>query len=147
EPDPSNPPDGTRQSHDFLAAVEDTGTQYFYNFQVIKNDLLKKGDIGTLSLRYSDSSNSNTYRLGVSSRYPVTNLFRINPRFDISYRDSTDSDSTRLTVSPYLRMEYRLRKSFTLEFDGGANWYKEENDLETTKFTDYFFIAGYRWDF
>ncbi|MCU7853899.1 MAG: hypothetical protein KZQ80_16995 [Candidatus Thiodiazotropha sp. (ex Monitilora ramsayi)] len=147
EPDPNNPPDGTRQSHDFLAAVEDTGTQYFYNFQVIKNDLLKKGDIGTLSLRYSDTSNSNNYRLGVSSRYPVTNLFRINPRFDISYRDSTDSDSTRLTVSPYLRMEYRLRKSFTLEFDGGANWYKEENDLETTKFTDYFFIAGYRWDF
>ncbi|MCU7844900.1 MAG: hypothetical protein KZQ93_13805 [Candidatus Thiodiazotropha sp. (ex Monitilora ramsayi)] len=131
----------------FISPVEKTGTQYFYNFQVIKNDLLKKGDIGIFSLRYSDASTSNTWRLGVSSRYPVTNLFRVNPRFDVSYRKSTDSDNTRLTLSPYLRMEYRLRKSFTLEFDGGINWYDEETAGQSIETTDYFFIAGYRWDF
>jgi hypothetical protein len=131
----------------FLAPVEDTGTQYFYNFQLIKNDLLKRGDIGILSLRYQDASNSDTWRIGVSSRYPVTNLFRVNPRFDIAYRTTADTDNTRLTLSPYLRMEYRLRKSFTLQFDGGINWYKEDTAGLESDTTDYFFIAGYRWDF
>ncbi len=134
-------------SHDYVAAVEDTGNEYYYNFQLIKNDLLKPGDIGILNLRYYDTSTSNTLRLGVSSRYPITNVWRVNPRIDVAYRKRTDNDDTRLTVSPYLRMDYRLRRSFTLDFEGGFDWYKEENDLETTKFTDYFFIAGYRWDF
>ena len=46
-----------------------------------------------------------------------------------------------------LRMDYRLRKSFTLEFEGGLDWYEDENDGVTNRFTDYFFLAGYRWDF
>ncbi|MEJ2455558.1 MAG: tetratricopeptide repeat protein [Candidatus Thiodiazotropha sp.] len=148
ELDPTTPdPTDTRNSNDFIAAVEDTGNEYYYNFQLIKNDLLKPGDIGIFNLRYYDTSTSNTLRLGVSSRYPITNVWRVNPRIDVSYRKRTDNDDTRLMVSPYLRMDYRLRRSFTLEFEGGFDWYKEENDLETTKFTDYFFIAGYRWDF
>jgi hypothetical protein len=134
-------------SHDYVAAVEDTGNEYFYNFQIVKNDLLKPGDIGILSMRYYDTSTSNTLRLGVSSRYPITNVWRINPRLDIAYRKRTDNDDTRLTVSPYLRMDYRLRRSFTFEFEGGFDWYKVEDDVGTSKFTDYFFIAGYRWDF
>ena len=134
-------------SHDYVAEVDDTGNEYYYNFQLIKNDLLKPGDIGILSMRYYDTSTSNTLRLGVSSRYPITNVWRINPRFDVSYRKRTDNDDTRLTVSPYLRMDYRLRRNFTFEFDGGFDWYKVEDDVGTSKFTDYFFIAGYRWDF
>ncbi len=134
-------------SYDYVAATEDTGSEYYYNFQLIKNDLLKQGDIGILTLRYYDTSNADTIRLGVSSRYPVTNVWRVNPRFDVTYRKRNDVDSTRLTVSPYLRMDYRLRKNFTLEFEGGIDWYKEETDLENTTFTDYFFLAGYRWDF
>jgi hypothetical protein len=141
--------DGVGNSGDpiFLSPVDETGTQYFYNFQLIKNDLLKRGDIGILSLRFQDASNSDTFRVGVSSRYPVTNLFRVNPRFDISYRKTDDTDNTRLTLSPYLRMDYRLRKSFTLEFDGGINWYKEDTAGLESKTTDYFIMAGYRWDF
>ncbi len=146
EPDPNNP-GGTRPSNDYIAAMEDTGAQYFYSVQLIQNDLLKQGDIGILSLRYYDTSTSNTLRLGVSSRYPVTNAFRVNPRFDIAYRQTTETNDTRLTLSPYLRMDYRLRKDFTLEFEGGINWYKEETDLESTDYTDYYFQAGYRWDF
>jgi hypothetical protein len=134
-------------SHDYVAAVDDSGNEYYFNFQLIKNDLLKPGDIGIFSMRYYDTSTSNTLRLGVSSRYPITNVWRINPRIDLSYRKRTDNDDTRLTVSPYLRMDYRLRRNFTFEFDGGLDWYKVDDDVGTSKFTDYFFIAGYRWDF
>ncbi len=138
---------GTLLSNDYVAAVEETGTDFYYNVQLIKNDLLKQGDIGILSLRYYDTDTSDTFRVGVSSRYPINNVWRINPRFDVAYRKRTDNSDTRLTVSPYLRMDYRLRKSFTLEFEGGLDWYEDENDGVTNRFTDYFFLAGYRWDF
>jgi hypothetical protein len=140
-------PDTDINSHDYVAAVEDTGNEFFYNFQLIKNDLLKQGDIGVFSLRYFDSSNSDTLRLGVSSRYPINSVWRINPRFDVSYRKRSDNDDTRLTLNPYLRMDYRLRRNFTLEFEGGINWYKDEDEQESSKVTDYFFFGGYRWDF
>jgi hypothetical protein len=138
---------GTITSNDYVAAVENVGNDYFYNVQLIMNDLLKQGDIGILSMRYYDTSTSDTLRLGVSDRYPITNVWRINPRLDVAYRKRTDNDETRLTVSPYLRMDYRLRRNFTLEFEGGANWYTDETDSQTIKTTDYFFFGGYRWDF
>lgn len=128
-------------------ATEATDTELFYSFQVIKNDLLKQGDIGVFTLRYSDSTSSDTYRIGVSSRYPVTNSWRVNPRLDFSYRENKENEATRLTVSPFIRMDYRFRKDLTFELEGGVNWFEEDDGLEVTNFTDYFFYAGYRWDF
>lgn len=130
-----------------VLATEATDTEIFYSFQVIKNDLLKQGDIGVFTLRYSDSTTSDTYRIGVSSRYPVTNSWRVNPRLDFTYRENKDNEGTRLNVSPFLRMDYRFRKNLTLELEGGLNWFEEDDGLEVTNFTDYFFYAGYRWDF
>ncbi|MBV2090789.1 MAG: hypothetical protein KUF72_07850 [Candidatus Thiodiazotropha sp. (ex Ctena orbiculata)] len=130
-----------------VLATEATDTEFFYSFQVIKNDLLKQGDIGVFTLRYSDSDTSDTYRVGVSSRYPITNAWRVNPRLDVSYRENKENDGTRFTVSPFLRMDYRLRKDFTFELEGGVNWFEEDDGTEVTNFTDFFFYAGYRWDF
>jgi hypothetical protein len=31
--------------------------------------------------------------------------------------------------------------------EAGMNWYREDNGVESVDFTDYFFLAGYRWDF
>ncbi len=138
--------DGTPESGG-VPETDSTGTETFYTFQVIKNDLLKQGDIGVFSLRYSNTDTSDTYRVGVSSRYPVNSAWRINPRLDVSYRQNSDNNGTRLSVNPNLRMEYRLRKSFTLELEGGLNWYEEDDEVEVINYTDYFFYAGYRWDF
>jgi TolA-binding protein len=134
-------------SHDYIAAVPGTGTEYYLNLQLIKNDLLKEGDIGILNFRYDDTSNANTLRLGASSRYPISNLWRINSRVDLAYRKRSDTGNTKLTLSPHMRMDYRLRKNITLEFEGGIDWSKEENDLESGNYTNYFFTAGYRWNF
>jgi len=130
-----------------VEAIEGTGNEFYYSLQVIKNDLIKKGDIGVFGLRYADASTSNTVQLTASSRYPVTNFWRVNPKFAVSYRKNKDNDGKRLTVSPFLQMDYRLRKSFTLEMEAGLNWYKEDDGVESFDFTDYFFLAGYRWDF
>ncbi|MES9969884.1 MAG: SPOR domain-containing protein [Candidatus Thiodiazotropha sp.] len=130
-----------------VQATEETDNEFFYTFQVIKNDLLKKGDIGIFSLRYSDANTSDTFRLGISSRYPITNAWRINPRLDLSYRTNDDNDGSRKSISPFLRMDYRFRKSMTFELETGLNWFEEDDGTEVTDFTDYFFYGGYRWDF
>ena len=145
-PDESTDPD-TPASPDYVAAMEETGNEFFYTLQVIKNNLLKEGDIGIFSLRYSDASTSQTIRLSASSRYPVTNFWRFNPKFSVSYRENKDREGNRLMVSPFLQMDYRLRKSLTLEFEAGMNWFEEDDGNEVTNFTDYFLLAGYRWDF
>jgi len=62
-----------------VEAIEATGNEFFYILQVVKNDLLKSGDIGILSLGYTDANTAQTFRVGASSRYPVTNDLRINP--------------------------------------------------------------------
>ncbi len=130
-----------------VQATEATDSEFFYTFQVIKNDLLKQGDIGILSLRYSDNTSSDTFRIGLSSRYPITNVWRVSPRINLSYRKNDDNEGTRQSVSPFLRMDYRYGKSMTFEFEGGMNWFKEDDGTEVTDFTDYFIFAGYRWDF
>jgi hypothetical protein len=130
-----------------VLAIEATDTEFFYSFQVIKNDLMKQGDIGVFSLRYSDSDTSDSYRIGINNRYPITNAWRVNPRLDVTYRQNDDNDGTRLTISPFIRMDYRFRKNLTFEAEGGVNWFEEDDGLEVTNFTDYFFYAGYRWDF
>jgi tetratricopeptide (TPR) repeat protein len=130
-----------------VPATEETDNEFFYTFQVVKNDLLKRGDIGILSLRYSDANTSDTFRVGISSRYPITNAWRINPRIDLSYRTNDDNDGTRKSISPFLRMDYRYRKRMTFEMEGGLNWFEEDDGTEVTNFTDYFIYGGYRWDF
>lgn len=135
------------QSPDYLEATDGSGNEFFYTFQVVKNDLLKQGDIGIFSIRYSDASASNTVLLTASSRYPVTNFWRINPKFSVSYRNNEEREGNRLMISPFIQMDYRLRKSFTLEMETGLNRFKEDDGNEVTKSTDYFFLAGYRWDF
>ncbi|MES9812698.1 MAG: hypothetical protein ABW159_07490, partial [Candidatus Thiodiazotropha sp.] len=130
-----------------VQATEETDNEFFYTFQVIKNDLLKQGDIGILSLRYSDADTSDTFRVGISSRYPITNNWRINPRINFTYRTNDDNDGSRKTISPFIRMDYRYRKNMIFELEGGLNWFEEDDATEVTDFTDYFFYGGYRWDF
>jgi tetratricopeptide (TPR) repeat protein len=130
-----------------VEATEETDNEFFYTFQVIKNDLLKQGDIGILSLRYSDANTSDTFRMGISSRFPITNSWRVNPRLDLSYRTNDDNEGSRKTISPFLRMDYRYRKNMTFELEGGLNWFEEDDGTEVTNFTDYFIYGGYRWDF
>jgi hypothetical protein len=138
---------GATETSAGVEALEGTGNEFYYTLQLIKNDLFKQGDIGIFSINYADAGTTDTLRLSASSRYPANNFWRVNPRLGISYRQNKDNDGTRLMISPFLQMDYRVRKQFTLELEAGLNWYRENDGIESVDFTDYFFLAGYRWDF
>jgi hypothetical protein len=130
-----------------VEATEETGNELFYTAQVIKNNLIKKGDIGILSLRYADTMSSDTVTLSANSRYPITNLWRIKPKLTASYRDNKNNDDTRLQLGGLLQGEYRFRNDFIIEMEIGANWYDESSSTSEEDFLDYFLGLGYRWTF
>ncbi|MCG8426436.1 MAG: SPOR domain-containing protein, partial [Chromatiales bacterium] len=130
-----------------VEATEETGNELFYTAQVIKNNLFKQGDIGIFSLRYADTMSSDTVTMTANSRYPITNLWRIKPRFTVSYRENKDNDDTRLQLGALLQTEYRYRNDLIFEFEAGANWFDESSSTAEEDFIDYFFGIGYRWTF
>jgi len=131
-----------------VPAIESTGNEYFYSLQVSKPNLFKDGDIGIVSLRYTDASTSNTISLGANTRYPITDLVRVNPRLIVSHRRNEDGDGERTTVGAQIRGDYRFRPDLLLEGEVGANWYNEDDTTTgSTDFVDYYLGLGLRWEF
>ncbi|MCP4994979.1 MAG: hypothetical protein GY934_14520, partial [Gammaproteobacteria bacterium] len=102
-----------------VTATESTGNEFFYTFQVLKNNLLKNGDIGIFNLRYADAKTTDTIAMTVNSRYPITSLWRVSPKLLLSYRKNKDIEGDRLTTGGVLQAEYRIRNNLTLDLDAG----------------------------
>jgi len=128
-------------------AVPDSGTDYYYNLQLIGSQLFKPGDISILGLRYSATASARTTSFTLNTRYPVNSAWRINPRLRMDYRDNSSDNSTQRTLAPSIRTEYRWKKRYRFELEAGGEW----SDLELTTTTDetssYFFSLGYRIDY
>lgn len=130
-----------------VEAIPGTGNEYFYNLQFIGSNLIKNGDISVVGLRYADTSTSNISTLTLDTRYPIQTVWRINPRFRLDYRDNSNSDSTQWIAAPSLRIDYRWRRRYRFEAEGGGEWSTEDLPNDTQDSTSYFFSLGYRIDF
>ncbi len=124
-----------------------TGNEYFYNFQLIGNSLLKTGDTGIIGLRFFDTKSSNTTSLSLNSRYPITNQWRINPRFKIDYRETNADDTTQWVYSPEIRTDYRWRKRYRFEFELGGKWSTRELQQGNDDASSFYYSLGFRADF
>ncbi len=124
-----------------------TGYDYFYSLQFIGSSLIKEGDIAIIGLRYSDTSTSSTYSANINTRYPVTRNLRLNPRFLVDYRINNNGSGEQLKFRPLLRVEYRWKRRYHFEFEGGLEWSTETISGFEDDRRGYFFTAGYRIDF
>jgi len=130
-----------------IAAIPETGNEYFYNLQLIGSNLIKNGDISVLGLRYSDTSTSKISTLTMDTRYPIQTVWRINPKFRLDYRDNSSNESTQWTAAPSLRIDYRWRRRYRFELEAGGEWSTQDLSTETQDSSSYFFSLGYRADF
>ncbi|MCF8062434.1 MAG: hypothetical protein K9M82_07955 [Deltaproteobacteria bacterium] len=69
-----------------MEAIESSGYEFYYSLQLIGNSLLKEDDLSALSIRYAGKDLRDTYTLIVNSRYPINDMWRINPRMQVDYR-------------------------------------------------------------
>ena len=137
---------GTRDSGGVLA-TEGTGTDFFYNLQLIGSNLLKSGDITILGLRYTDTDARDITSLTFNTRYPFTRDLRINPRITVDYRQNRDDDTDQLIYRPSMRLSYQARRRLRLEAEVGGEYSDREIVDGSEKDRSYFFNLGYRSDF
>ena len=68
----------------------------------------------------ADASTTNTFTLHLNTRYPVTDMLRINPRLRLDYRQFELNDGTQWITTPSLRFDYRYRRNVDLDADIGS---------------------------
>jgi hypothetical protein len=137
---------GTNESGGIEATLG-TGTDYFYNLQLIGSNLLKTGDITILGLRYADTDDKEITSLTFNMRYPFNGDLRVNPRLSANYRKNLDDDTDQIIYRPSLRLDYQLRRRLRLEAEIGGEYSDREIVDGSTKDRSYFFSIGYRSDF
>lgn len=130
-----------------VEAMPGTGSEYFYNLQLIGSNLLKEGDISILGLRHSDTSTAKTTSVSLNERYPINSVWRINPRLRIDYRQNVNTDTDQWTGAPSILMDYLWRKRYRFEFEAGGEWSQRQLSDATEDTRSYYVYMGYRADF
>jgi len=137
---------GTSASGGVLAQ-DGSGTDYFYNLQLIGSNLIKTGDITILGVRYSDTETSGITSLFLNTRYPFNNDLRINPRFRVDYRNNRNDSTDQVIYRPSMLLAYQVRRRLRLEAEVGGEYSDREVVDGSQKDASYFFNIGYRSDF
>jgi len=130
-----------------VEAFEETDDEFYYALQLIGSGLVKEGDLASLGIRYADTSRYDTYSGYLNTRFPLSDQWRINPKFSVDYREHKTEDEEQWGLSPSLRIEYRLKRNLRFEIEGGYEWINETISGLDEETRGYFFIVGYRWDF
>lgn len=120
-----------------------TGTDFYFNTQLIASDLLMTGAIISFGLRYYDTSNYRSYGAIVNARLPITPELRVNPRVLVDYRQS-DNGNDRLMLRPLVRIDYRFKRWLHFEAEGGVEWQDETFAGINQQLLGTFFYIGYR---
>lgn len=139
--------DGTNASGG-VEETEGTGDEFYYSLQLLGNSLIKQGDLAILRLRYGDTDNFDIYSFDITTRYPVSPVWRINPRLAVDFRQNQDSSSDQLKIRPSLRTDYRWNKNLQFELEGGVEWSSSRTPgLEDDDSLGLFMIVGFRYRF
>lgn len=126
--------------------IPGTDDEYYYNFQLIGNNVMIDNDSAIFGIRYSDATTAKTTSLTTNLRFPVADKWRINPRYTLSMRENVDgTDQTINNLA--LRFDYRWMRSVSFEMDLGGEKSDRELSASTDRTTSYFFSMGYRYDF
>jgi hypothetical protein len=123
-----------------------TGWEYFYSLQLIGTELVRPADVHVLSLRYADTDTTDTAGLMLNSRFADIGNWRLNPRFRFDFQQ-LDGGSGATLLRPSLLVDYRWRRSLTLEFEGGYEWVADLYGDADRGRNGYYLYVGYRWDF
>lgn len=139
--------DGTPESGG-VQEIPGSGDEYYTSLQLIGNNLITVGDLAIVGLRYGDTSSYDLYAINLSSRYPLTREWRINPRIVVEYRDYRATGAEQVNIIPSLRTDYRWNKSLLFELESGyeleENRSSRLNDRDSRGF---YLICGLRYRF
>ncbi len=102
-----------------VEAIDGSGDELYYSLQLLGNNLFKQGDLAIIGVRYGDTATSDIYTFNLTTRYPLTTAWRINPRLIIDFRQNRNDESDQIKIRPSIRTDYQWNKHLHLELDSG----------------------------
>ncbi len=139
----------TRASYG-VNAIPGTGLDQFYDLHLTLNNLWERQDVSLAGLRYSNTDNSNTLSLSLSTRFPVDQHWRLNPRLNIDLRDHKNNTLVKneWRLFPGFEARYRYSKSVSFDIDSGFSLDQRNLKAGNSEQDQYFYLsAGYRMEF
>lgn len=106
--------------------VPDTGNQFIYSLQWISSNTFIERDLYVVGLRRSQFSTYTDNTMFVNARVPLNNQWRPGFRLSYSSRDS-DTYGKRTTISPAIKVNYRVNKAWSFDADIGFDIVKDES--------------------
>jgi hypothetical protein len=129
-----------------VAATPATPLETTLQAQLIAASLWRSSDLFVLSARYQDGKVQKIASLGLSTRLPLGNAWRIGPRVRVDRRESMLDAATETLYVPALRIDYQHGATW-VEFEGGAELGTRVIPTESETSTRYYFNFGYRVSF
>ena len=119
--DPLDPADPRHFIDPTVYGVEGTDYQYTYSLQWISSNTFVERDLYVAGVRLSDFDSYTDTSVFVNARIPMFEKWNSGFRLNLSDRDSTNYGK-RTTVSPLLKLSYRLSKAWSFDAEVGLDF-------------------------
>ena len=142
-----------------VAGFPATGPIYDWNVHLLGASILKTADSVNLGYRRHESRRDDSNTVFADIRFPVGSGLRINPRLAVTRQQRFRSglgEAEQWVVDPMLRIVYRWRQRYRVEFEMGGRWSDEEippdpllppAEIESIETSAYYLHLGYWMDF
>jgi len=129
--------------------IDPLGDEYYYNLQFYGSNLILDGDLSSLSLRYADTKQRDTYSVLINSSYPYPSLreLKMSPKLRIDYRTNKNGPGDQWQFRPGLIIQYDFTRKWHLEVEGEYRWANRELEGLAEDKTGYYVAFGLSWDF
>lgn len=129
-----------------IVAIEGTGNEVFYGAQFIGYNVFNADETTRYQIRLDDTKTFKRTRYTVSSRFKLkNNKWRLRPQITFESKNQTNGGKTT-KVTPAFKLDYKVKRSFKLEFDVSYESAKTTTPVAITE-NNYYLSAGFIWDF
>ena len=109
-----------------IPAQDATGNQFIYSLQWISSNTFIKRDLYVAGMRQSKFSRYTDNSIFVNARVPINKQWRSGFRLNLSKRESS-AFGGRSTISPLVKMNYRMSKSWSFDSELGFDFVKNDD--------------------
>lgn len=136
---------GETKTNADVPGTEAVGPDVATTVQLLVNDWLLEGGVGSVAVRYYEGENTRALAVSGYSRFRFVKQVRVSPRLRWEWRDSVVQGG-RSSLRPSLEADWRIGPVL-LSAEGGIEWVEPLPGSDDTRQSTYFVQAGGRWEF
>ncbi len=138
---------GTTGVEGFVPATPSSGSSWSINSRLSGTNIISSNDLSMCSISYSKSSSTVGKSLTLNTRTFGEELWTVDTTVRLTLQND-DQGSKQTSISPDLKLGYRLKDSLSFEMGVGMDWTKSNPALfPSSTMTRNYFSTGFRLDF